>query len=238
MKKQILNTESYSPLYKQLVQKLHNDIDIGVYPIHSKIPSEQELCETYGVSRVTVRKALDELAQEGLLKRHQGKGTFVSLPRIRRNLQNVNSFHDVCAGMGLTPTTRLLSANLVPGTREDCESLLLDYPAQLVEVIRLRLADDLPVMLEINRFPMTYAYLLHEDLTQSLYGLLREREVEPDKAIHDISLCYANANQAKLLDVETGSALMSLHEVMFDQHGQALHVSQQYIRGDRFTFRL
>ena len=103
MKKQILNTESYSPLYKQLMQKLRADIQSGVYPVHSRIPSEQELCETYQVSRVTVRKALSELTQEGLLKRHQGKGTFVGIPRIQKDLRNVNSFHDACRMMGCTP---------------------------------------------------------------------------------------------------------------------------------------
>ena len=60
MKKQILNTDSYSPLYTQLMQKLRSDIQNGVYPVHSRIPSEQELCDTYQVSRVTVRKALAE----------------------------------------------------------------------------------------------------------------------------------------------------------------------------------
>ena len=63
MKKQILMTESYSPLYKHLMQKIRSDIAAGVYPVHSRIPSEQELCETYQVSRVTVRKALAELTQ-------------------------------------------------------------------------------------------------------------------------------------------------------------------------------
>ena len=108
MKKQILNTESYSPLYKQLMQKLRADIQSGVYPVHSRIPSEQELCETYQVSRVTVRKALSELTQEGLLKRHQGKGTFVGIPRIQKDLRNVHSFHDDCRMMGCTPGTRVL----------------------------------------------------------------------------------------------------------------------------------
>lgn len=103
MKKQILNTESYSPLYKQLMQKLRADIQSGVYPVHSRIPSEQELCETYQVSRVTVRKALSELTQEGLLKRHQGKGTFVGIPRIQKDLRNVNSFHDACRMMAAPP---------------------------------------------------------------------------------------------------------------------------------------
>lgn len=239
MKKQILNTESYSPLYKQLIRKLRSDIASGVYPVHSRIPSEQELCDTYNVSRVTVRKALAVLTQEGLLKRHQGKGTFVGLPRIRKDLQDVNSFHDACRMMGCEATTRVIHAIAARATEDDRRELLLeDDELQVVEIVRLRLADGMPVMLETNRFPMRYDWLLDEDLSGSLYTLLRTREEEPSQATHDISLAYATPSQARHLDVSNGDALLSLHEVIFNQHGQPLHTSQQYIRGDRFTFRI
>lgn len=84
MKKQILNTESYSPLYKQLMQKLRADIQSGVYPVHSRIPSEQELCETYQVSRVTVRKALSELTQEGCSSATRARAPLWASPVSRR----------------------------------------------------------------------------------------------------------------------------------------------------------
>ena len=141
MKKQILNTESYSPLYKQLMQKLRADIQSGVYPVHSRIPSEQELCETYQVSRVTVRKALSELTQEGLLKRHQGKGTFVGIPRIQKDLRNVNSFHDACRMMGCTPGTRVLHVQWTHPEEADRVALGCEADEQVVEIVRLRLAD-------------------------------------------------------------------------------------------------
>jgi len=84
MKKKILDSESYSPLYRQLMQKLRSDIASGVYPVHSRIPSEQELCDTYQVSRVTVRKALAELTQEELLKRHQARAPSWAYPASAR----------------------------------------------------------------------------------------------------------------------------------------------------------
>ena len=239
MKKQILMTESYSPLYKQLMQKIRSDIAAGVYPVHSRIPSEQELCETYQVSRVTVRKALAELTQEGLLKRRQGKGTFVEIPRLCKDLKDVNSFHDACRMMNCTPGTRVIHAQLTHATQEDRRDLLLEETKeQVVEVVRLRLADGSPVMLETNRFPSSYAYLLEEDLTGSLYALLQEHEVEAAQAMHEISLCYANAQQARQLEVEPGDALLCLREIIYDQHSRPLHTSLQLIRGDRFTFRI
>ncbi len=239
MKKQILDSDSYSPLYKQLMQKLRNDIASGVYPVHSRIPSEQELCEIYGVSRVTVRKALLELTQEGLLKRHQGKGTFVGMPRIRKDLRGMNSFHEACRMMGCKPGAKVVHAAMVHATPEDRAELMLpDECAEVVEVVRVRLADDMPVMLENNHFPPRYAFLLTCDLGESLYTCLQDHGEEAAQGIHDISLCYATAAQARLLDVAPGDALLNLHEVVFNQHGQPLHISSQVIRGDRFTFRI
>lgn len=238
MKKQILNTESYSPLYKQLMQKLRADIQSGVYPVHSRIPSEQELCETYQVSRVTVRKALSELTQEGLLKRHQGKGTFVGIPRIQKDLRNVNSFHDACRMMGCTPSTRVLHVQWTHPEEADRVALGCEADEQVVEIVRLRLADDMPVMLETNHFPPAYAWLMEEDLSGSLYALLAEKGMEARQAIHEVSLCYATPAQAKALDVAPGDALLCLHEVIYDQSGHPLHTSHQVIRGDRFTFRI
>ena len=83
-----LEKKSQSPLYQQLMTRLKNDITAGVYPAGARIPSEQLLCDTYGVSRVTVRKAMLDLVQEGLLVRRQGKGTFVAEERIQRDLQH------------------------------------------------------------------------------------------------------------------------------------------------------
>ena len=234
-----LLTDGISPLYRQLMQRLRADIASGRYPAHSRIPSEAELCDAYQVSRVTVRKALSELTREGLLRRLQGKGTFVCAPRIRKSLKDVTSFHEACRHMGCTPGTRLLGAGLVPVTDEARESLLLaPDAADMVEITRLRTADGQPVMLETNCFPRNYDVLLHEDLTTSLYALLEKLGVEAASGTHEISLCYATPHQARQLEVAPGAALLQLVQVIFDQHGAPLHTSHQVIRGDRFTFRI
>lgn len=238
VKKQILDGENASPLYKQLMKKLRGDISAGLYPIHSRIPSEQELCDSYGVSRVTVRKALAELTQEGLLARRQGKGTFVATPRIRKDLRDVNSFHDACRLMGMSAATRVIRAGLVNATEDDCQRLLCTPEDQVVEIVRVRLADDMPVMRETNHFPAAYTWLLEENLTGSLYGILRAHGVEADSAIHEVSLGYADPGDAHSLDVNAGDALLCLNETIFDQNGSPLHTSVQRIRGDRFTFRI
>lgn len=237
MKTPILTAESASPLYRQLMERLRADIAAGVYPAHSRIPSEQSLCEAYGVSRVTVRKALSELTLEGLLKRQQGKGTFVSAPRLQRDLRDVSSFHDACRLMGCEPGARIIHAQLVPAGDRDREQLGCT-DAQVVEIVRLRLADDQPVMLETNRFPLSCAWLTEQKLSGSLYALLQKHGLIAQRGIHEISLTYATAAEARLLDTQPGSALLKLDQVIYDQHDRPLHTSHQVIRGDRFTFRI
>ncbi len=232
-----LRADSASPLYRQLMQRIRADIASGLYPVQTRIPSEAELGEKYQVSRVTVRKALAELTSEGLLRRMQGKGTYVCAPRLKSNLREVTSFHESCRMMGCKPGAKVISAQVIRA-EDDLREKLAITTDEAVEIIRLRTADGEPVMLETNRFPMSYAFLLAADQTGSLYHQLAQRGIEAASGVHEISLCYATAHQAKLLEVEVGAALLMLEQIIFDQNGAPLHTSRQVIRGDRFTFRI
>ena len=233
-----LEKKSQSPLYQQLMPRLKNDIMAGVYPAGARIPSEQLLCDTYSVSRVTVRKAMLDLVQEGLLVRRQGKGTFVADERIQRDLQQITSFSAACRQTGHVASARLISAEWAEATAEDAEKLGISPESRVVEICRLRLCDDEPVMLEINRFPERYAFLLSEQAEGSLYELLSMRGVKPASAVHDISLGHATPLVSKHLGCNQGDALLLLDEQVLDQHGEPLHLSRQWIRGDKYTFRI
>ena len=233
-----LQSESSSPLYHQLMQRIAEDIERGTYPVGSRIPPEHRLEELYNVSRVTVRRALAELTSEGMLERKQGKGTFVSTPRISQDLKNIHSFHDACKQNGFqggTIVVHVCEADADPG---DINELNLRPGDRILETLRVRTADGVPVVLEKNHFSMAYAYLENENLAGSLYNILRDYGIEPKQASHDISMAFATESQAKLLDIETGAPLMRLHEVVYDQKGRPLHNSLQLIRGDRFVFRI
>ena len=233
-----LQSESSSPLYHQLMQRLAEDIERGTYPVGSKIPPEHQLEELYNVSRVTVRRALSELTAEGLLERKQGKGTFVSTPRISQDLKSIHSFHDACKQNGFQSGTIVVHVREVESEASDVEELNLRNGDKILETLRIRTADGIPVVLEKNHFSMAYSYLENENLSGSLYNILRDYGVEPKQATHDISMTFASESQAKLLDVEPGAPLMRLHEVVYDQKGRPLHNSLQLIRGDRFVFRI
>ena len=233
-----LQSVSSSPLYHQLMQRILDDIEKGTYPIGSRIPPEHELEEAYHVSRVTVRRALSELTAEGLLERKQGKGTFVSAPRISHDLKSIHSFHDSCRQNGVRPETKVIHIQEVQADAADVAELNVREGDRVIEILRLRFADGEPVVLERNHFSMGYAYLENENLNGSLYNVLRDYGVEPRQATHDISIASATEYQAKLLNIAVGSPLMRLREVVYDQRGRVLHSSVQLIRGDRFVFRI
>lgn len=238
MQEKYLEKKSQSPLYQQLMSRLKNDVLAGVYPAGGRIPSEQVLCDTYGISRVTVRKAMLDLVQEGLLVRRQGKGTFVADEKLRRDLAFITSFSDACAERGHKAGARLISMGMTNAAMDDVERLGVDESAQVLEICRLRLCDGEPVMLEINRFPAEYAFLQNELGDGGLYECLRSRGVIPSSAVHDISLGHATPYVSKYLGAEVGDALLVLDELVFNQHEEPLHVSRQWIRGDKFTFRI
>ena len=132
----------------------------------------------------------------------------------------------------------MISAGLEEATQEDVEHLGAAPGGQVVEICRLRLCDGEPVMLEFNRFPDRYAFLLDEALDGSLYDLLRQRGIVPTSAVHDISLGHATPMVSRHLGTAQGDALLLLNELVMDQHGQPLHSSRQWIRGDKYTFRI
>lgn len=233
-----LQSDSSSPLYVQLMQRISADIEKGTYAVGTRIPPEHELEHLYQVSRVTVRRALAELTSEGLLERKQGKGTFVAVPQVRQNLKSMHSFHDSCKLNGMTPGTDVIHVKEVPATTTDAEELNVRTGARVLEILRVRRADGTAVTLEKNRFSMAYAYLEDMELNGSLYGILKEFGVEPKLAIHDVSLRFASSEEARMLETEEGNPLICLHEVVFDQRGRPLHNSVQLIRGERFVFRI
>lgn len=233
-----LQAESFSPLYHQLMQRIRGDIERGVYPTGSRILPEHELEKLYQVSRVTVRRALSELTSEGLLERKQGKGTFVATPRGGLPLKNLHSFHDSCKLNRVKPSIDVIHVRETEAGAEAAEGLNISRGSRVLEILRVCRADGVPVVLERNHFSMAYAWLQDQDLSGSLYNILREYGVEPKLALHDVSLRFADRDEAELLETEEGTPLICLHEVIYDQRGRPLHTNIQLIRGERFVFTI
>ena len=164
------------PLYKQLVNDLTDKIQAGELPEGSRLPSEQEISTLYGVSRITVRTALKELAKEGLIISKQGKGTFVGKKKMTRNLSLATSFSQACKDMGRIPGAQVLHLGLEDADEDDIKELMISPGDKVVVLERIRFADNVPISYEIDRFPQKYSFLLNENLTNtSLLQLLSSR---------------------------------------------------------------
>lgn len=234
-----LDTTGPAPLYYQILTQLREGLESGRWIPGEKIPTEAELCAEYGVSRITVRHAVENLVEEGLLLRRQGMGTFAALPALAHgNQKPINSFHEACERLGKRPSTRVLFSGERPASIRDRKELQIRGDSNLVELRRLRMADGVPVVLETNRFSLAFSYLPDSDLNGSLYNLLRGYGVEAVSASHDLSLVFAKEEEAAALKITLGEPLLFLHEVVYDAQGRPIHNSDQYIRGDIFTLRI
>ena len=238
MTEEKLRSESVSPLYAQIMERIRQDIFRGTYPIGSRIPAESELEIRYNVSRVTVRRALQELTSAGLLERKQGKGTFVSQPKVDRVERPLKGFHDSCREAGKKPSARIIYIRERAAGPEERTRLGLQENASVIEILRVLAADGEPVILEHCCFSMAFAWLEGAGIRGSLYRILQEYGVQAEKSTYDLSLAGAQAEEAALLGVPAGTALLRMEQVVYDQRGRPLHTGVSLIRGDLFTLRI
>lgn len=231
-----LDTQESTPLYQQIIDSLYSDISNGVYKKGEKLPTEQELSKKYGVSRVTVRNALAELTSQGLLSRQKGRGTFVTSEKISRSISGVHSFSEICRSIGTTPGAKVIKCTIEDATDEDIAALILPEGSSVVVVERIRYSDDVPVSLEISRFPETFTFLLQEDLNNcSMFELLKTKyNIGFENSEKTIELTYASHQLAIYLQVPFNHPLILISSISRDLSGTPSHRSFQYIVGDKF----
>ncbi len=225
-----------TPLYKQLEEMLREEINTGKQPQGSRFPTENELSETYQVSRVTVRKALDELSKQGYLTRKPGKGTFVTEKKIQRGLSGVLCYSDMCRVMGYEPGAKTIKVALEEPSEEESSLLGLGKDEPILVVERLRLADEKPVLLEINRFSEEFFFLFDKNLNDtSLYKVIKEETgIVFSQSSKTVEIVFANYQQAKYLGVTKGYPLLSIKSIVQGANGEGKHLCQQFCIADKF----
>lgn len=234
------------PLYQQVIDIIKNEINSGAYKAGARIPNEFELAESYKVGRVTVRRAIEELVQQGYLTKRQGKGTFVNAPKLKRKIRqkgDVQSFTEGCAANDMVAGARLVSRTVVAAAREDAAFFGVEPGAELIVVERVRTADGVPVMLENNAFVLAdHPYLqtlADKDLADnSIFALVAEHSgrapLKSDPCTVEIAL--ADAQAAPLLEVPVGEPLFYMEAYFTDADGRPLLLGRQKIVGSRYLF--
>ena len=192
----MINKSSPLPIYYQLEQGIKEMIEKGQLKPGEMIPSERELAETYDISRMTVRQAINNLVNDGYLVRKRGKGTFVAAMKIEQPLKGLTSFSEDMRARGMEPGTTVLAFNIVPASTSLAQLLDVREGADLYEIRRIRLADQLPMALETLYIPCTLVpHLTREIVSGSVYDFIEKELVLTNikrkiKDIKNISICW------------------------------------------------
>ena len=226
MSKPILEANAVVPLYRQLMEKLQKEITSGILKPGDRLLPEVEMAKYYQVSVITARKAMDELAAQGLIEKKQGKGTFVTSPKYGRDYTHIQGFSESCLARGLKPGARLLQKEIVAPKSSILESLGLDENSQTVKIVRLRYVNDEPMVIETSYFPLDYAFLLEK----------RDLVIDGSKKI--VEICRATTEEARWLKLRKNAPLLLVRSVAFGNAGQPVYVCMQVINGERFQLIL
>lgn len=225
------------PLYFKLRQQLADAIETGRLKHGDALPPERDLADLANVSRVTVRRAVDDLVRDGLLIRRHGSGTFVSRPvaKVEQSLSRLTSFTDDMARRGLKTRAEWLDRGLFHPSPDEMMTLGLQADALVARLGRLRIADDQP--LAIERASVAAEFLPDPmRVTSSLYTELDRKQARPVRAVQRISACNMKDPDAALLGVPAGAAGLSIERISYLASGRVVEFTRSLYRGDAYDF--
>jgi GntR family transcriptional regulator len=231
-----LDESNPTPLYIQLQQSIEDALHRGALKTADALPGERDLAKQLGVSRVTVRKAINGLVKKGVLVQRWGSGTFIAPhTRIEQPLSRLSSFTEDMSARGLPSAAVLLSRSIGPASPNELMALGLS-PGELVSrVNRLRLADGVPMAIEHAVIPSRF--LPDPTLVkQSLYSVLQDHGVLPSRALQRLHAVLLTEEQAALLKVPANSPALYIERRSFTPGGEAVEFTSSYYRGDAYDF--
>ena len=226
-----------TPLYYQISTRIEAAIRTGQLPSGSRLETEAVLSERLGLSRPTVRRAIQELVDKGLIVRRRGIGTQVVHGSLTREVE-LTSLWDDMTRTGQSPTTRLVAHEIVPAIDQVAEQLGVAVGSPVLHLLRVRLADDVPVSVLENFLPEEFTDLAADDLAQrGLYQMLRVRGVTMRVARQTIGARRATATEARLLEVERNGPLLTMERTAYDGSGRAAEFGRHVYRPDLYSFQ-
>lgn len=227
-----------SPLYVQLREVIRSKIDEGEYAPGTCIPSENQLAEAYGLTRQSVRSALAALEYEGLLKSMQGKGVYVSGPKLERDMETLGGFRQTMREREQAPSTKTLVKALREAGPLYAQMLGVGPRDELWYIRRICLSNGEPVALEEIFIP---AYIVpgfgEVDINVfSIFDVYEWNGVRPVRGEQTLTISRLDPAAAHLIGLEGDAAVMRFSGVIYDQNGRAVEFSRSYTRNDRCDF--
>jgi GntR family transcriptional regulator len=224
------------PLYYQVAQELERAIGAGELEPGARLDNEIALAEHLGLSRPTMRRAIEYLVQRGLLVRKRGVGTQVADPRVQRPLE-LTSLYDDLSSAGRRPTTKVLSLETVPAPDAVAHTFGLAEATPVVALERIRFARDEPLALLRNFIPQGVVELTADALEQTgLYQLIRAAGIRPHLASQTIGARAASAAEAAALQDRRGACVLTMRRTVFDDAGRAVEYGDHLYRASIYSF--
>ena len=225
----------YQPHYRQIEQALRERI-AALQP-GERLPSDAELCAEFGVSRMTARNAMQRLAEDGIIERQPGRGSFVAEPPAHRRANRLMTFTQEMLRRGRVPSSRMLTRVIRPSSAAESASLGIPPRQPVVHLRRLRFADEEPIAIEsvvliggcadaVMTADLTHGSL-HETLARSGYVLRR--------GTGTIAAAAATAEEARLLGLRTGDPLLVERRIIVDAHGRRIEATESVYPADRYA---
>jgi GntR family transcriptional regulator len=232
----MIDVESKLPLYFQLKESIKKMIVMGELKEGDLVPSERELSTQYNLSSTTVRRALNDLVYENLLDRKPGKGSFVRMRRVKRDLRKVLSFTKNMEEMGLVPSAVVLGKKMVPAKTFVQESLGITKGEPVLRLDRLRLANNIPMMLETRYIRVDLCPgIIDRDLATSLWKLFEDAyNQKPYRHSQTLRILNISGRFARLLGVENNFPVYFIKGITYLQNGLAIECDESLYRGDKY----
>lgn len=228
------------PLWIQAVNLIKDEVASGALSGGSRLPPERELCQQLRISRVTLRKALNQLVEDGVLSPSHGRGWYVSGAAPRRDWpDSLESFTETARRMGLTASSTVLRAETSAASMDEAEELSIAPGTPLFHLERVRELDGVPIALDLTRIPAHLApELAAADFRhESLFSRLAEAGVEMARAESTIEAREAEGESARLLGLEAGKPMLVMHQVVVDRLDRPLFTSTIRYNGERYRLR-
>ncbi|MFB5674206.1 UTRA domain-containing protein [Paenibacillus terreus] len=236
-----LNVSSQSPLYLQLKQIIKEDISRGVYKAGQKLPPEAEIGKTYGVSRITVRRAITDLVEEGILHSQQGKGSYVRELKEKRELISVGSFSDITTTSGKTPSSQILSNIVIEADEKLADTFKIRENDPVLKLHRLLFIDNQPFIIETSYFPLGILPDLEKHIGESpsTYQILKNRyAIEPTYSEKTLEMILSTEYESNLFHCDRGTSLYLLDKISYDQEDRPIHYSQSIYMASKVIFTI
>ncbi|WGW11733.1 GntR family transcriptional regulator [Saxibacter everestensis] len=224
------------PLYFQVANRLESAIQTGTIPTGARLENEIAIGHRLGLSRPTVRRAIQELVDKGLLVRRRGIGTQVVQGAVTRPVELTSLYEDLTSTHH-TPGTDVLVHEVAPADAAVALRLGIDAGSDVVHLRRRRSTDGVPVAVLTNYLPIEFSNITTEQLEQKgLYQLLRARGVAIRVAQQKIGARSARGDECELLDIDRGGPVLTMERVAFDASGHAVEYGHHCYRPDMYSF--